>query len=107
MSLPTPNVSVDMNTGGGNNHYFVTRAGFTKPTITISASGEYLSSISKDVALSSVASKVEDIFEGIEIDFGYEGKHKVTANQNSGYSKNANTISYTKTIEYFGAHVYI
>jgi hypothetical protein len=114
MTLPVPNVSVDMNTGGSSDHYFVTRGGFTKPVITINASGEYLNTIGgnsetdkKDQALASIKNKTSIIFLQLENDFSLGGKKKITSNENHGFSKNKNSVTYTKTIEYFGSHVYI
>ncbi len=99
MEMSVPNLSVDMNFGGSQDHYSVSRGGFTKTTLSISANGEYLNTITKDQAKVLIKNKIDQVLNQTQIDFGLSSG--ITQVENSSFAKNKNLISHSKTIEFF------
>tara|TARA_A100001015_G_scaffold312893_1_gene418954 strand:+ start:1216 stop:2832 length:1617 start_codon:yes stop_codon:yes gene_type:complete len=102
MELSVPNISVDMNFGGAQNHYSISRGGFTKPILSISANGEY-TNITKSQAETKIKEKINSVITDIESSFNSDlsGLSAIVKSENSNFSKNKKLISYSKVVEYF------
>lgn len=65
-SFPIPNYNISTNAGGGMNKFIVSRAGFSKASISVACSAVYDNSISEAVAKQRVMDRINDHFEDIE-----------------------------------------
>jgi hypothetical protein len=99
MEMSVPNVSIDMNFGGKQDHYTVSRGGFTKTVLSVSASGEYLNTTTKEQAKVLMKNKVNQVLSQIEVDFGLNSG--ITLDENSSFAKNKNLITLNKNVEFF------
>lgn len=109
VNMRSPKYSVDMNFGGGMNQYTVTRSGFTKGSVSINASGEYINKTGneendKDNALNKLTEKINSIFLTMEQEF-FSSEEKVKIGQNKSYNINNSQASIAETREYFDSVV--
>lgn len=109
VNLRSPKYSVDMNFGGTMDSYKVTRAGFSKGSISIVAAGEYINktgneTTDKNNALTKLREKINTLFSEIENEF-FKNEESLKIGDSVSYNTNNSQASINETREYFDSIV--